>query len=164
MDSGLFATGRLTMPRFFLTLLLISGLTTAAHAAEIHKWIDRSGKTHFGDRPPTDGTPSREVQIRDIPKSDLRVPSNEERRARQDYLLRSYDEERSEKEQSMAREKARKGQLTAKCERANDKLEKLKRSSYLYEVDAAGKKVIRSNEARDQVISTLEKAIAKNCQ
>ena len=152
------------MPRFFLTLLLIGGLTTAADAAEIHKWIDRNGKTHFGDRPPADGTPSREVQIRDVPKSDLRVPSNEERRARQDYLLRSYDEDRTKKEQSIAREKARKGRLTVKCERANENLEKLRRSSYLYEVDAAGKKIIRSDEARDQVILTLEKAITKNCQ
>lgn len=152
------------MPRFFITLLLTVGLTTAAHAADIHKWVDHNGKTHFGDRPPADGSPSRKVQIRDIPKSDLRVPSNEERRARQDYLLRSLDEDRTKKKQSAAREKTRRDQLAAKCDRASQDLQKFKRSSYLYELDASGNKVIRSDEARDQMIAALEKAITKNCQ
>ncbi|MFT5446789.1 MAG: hypothetical protein ACI9DC_001964 [Gammaproteobacteria bacterium] len=161
MDPGLFTTGSLTMSRLFLALLFLGGL---ANAAEIHKWVDRNGKTHFGDRPPADGTPSREVHLRDIPKSDLRVPSNEKRRARQDYLLRSYNEERTKKLQSVARENTRRDQLAEKCDRANKKLQKFKQSSYLYEVDAAGKKAIHSNEARDQAIQTLEKAITKSCR
>jgi hypothetical protein len=91
------------------------------------------------------------------------VPSKEQRRARQDYLLRSYDEDRTKKKQSVASEKTRRGRLTEKCRRTNEKLQEFKRSSYLYEVDASGKRVIRSDEAREQLILTLEKAIAKNC-
>jgi hypothetical protein len=42
------------MKTFRLALLLALGATALAAHADVYKWKDKDGKTHFGDRPPAD--------------------------------------------------------------------------------------------------------------
>lgn len=154
------------MLRSLPTTLLLAILACAAapgFAAGIYKWVDKNGKVHFGDRPPGGAAQSQEVKIRDIPQADLNVPSNAERRARQNLLLQSFEQDRADKKQAAAKEKERKQKLSRQCVRAKHNLEAIKRASHLYDLDDSGKKIIRSDADRDKTTDDLEQAIAKNC-
>ena len=147
-----------------LLLTLIASLASPAFAAGIYKWVDKNGKTHFGDRPPADAVRSQKMKIRDTPQADRQVPGDNERHEKRKYLLQSLGEERAEKKQKAAEEKQRKKELARKCVRARHRLSLLKRSSYLYDLDESGKKVIRSDEDRDKNIREFEKSISKQCK
>jgi len=139
-------------------------MTAPAFAAGIYKWVDKNGKTHFGDRPPTDVPQSKEVKIRDIPEADRHAPSDSERRARQNLLLQTYGQERAEKKQAAEKKKKERKILVRKCVVAKHKLKQFKQAGYLYGLDDSGNKVIRSDDQRDRAINNLEKAIQKNCK
>ena len=144
-------------------LTLMVCLSTSASGAGIYKWVDKNGKTHFGDRPPVHAAQSQEVKIRDIPQADRQVPSDAERRARQNLLLESFERQRAEKKQAAAEEKERRQKLARQCVRARHNLQQMQSSSYLYDLDDSGQKVIRSDKDREQTTRELEQAIAKNC-
>ena len=150
--------------RSLSTALLLTLVATPSFGAGIYKWVDKSGKTHFGDRPPTDATQSQEVKIRDIPRSEQRVPSDEERRSRRNLLLESFAEDRAEKEKTAARHKEKRKKLAAQCVQAKRSLQQIRRASHLYEVDESGNKVVHSDAERDAATRSLEKAIKKNCE
>lgn len=54
------ATGPITSKAMTLLLLL---MTTAAGAAEVHRWVDSKGRVHYGDRPPPD-VKTRKVEVK----------------------------------------------------------------------------------------------------
>ena len=149
--------------RSLSTALLLTVVATPSFGAGIYKWVDKNGKTHFGDRPPVDAAQPQEVRIRDIPQSEQRVPSDEERRSRRKLLLESFAEGRAEKEKTAARQKEERKKLAAQCVQAKQSLQQIRRSSHLYEVDESGNKVVHSDAERDEATRSLEKAIKKNC-
>ncbi len=54
--------------------------------------------------------------------------------------------------------------MARRCARARDNLAQMRRASYLYDLDAAGERIIRSDAQREAAIQTLEKTIADNCR
>ena len=144
--------------------LLLILLTSPSFAGDIYKWVDKNGKTHFGDRPPVGVTQAQEVKIRDIPEADRRVPSNEDRRSRQDLLIEYFEEDRAKKKQTAASEKEQREKLAAQCAQATRRLQEMRQSNYLYEVDDSGNKVIQSDARREKATRSLENKIRKNCR
>ncbi|MFT5175809.1 MAG: hypothetical protein ACI8W7_004002 [Gammaproteobacteria bacterium] len=147
-----------------ITLLLFTFTPATVPAAGIFKWVDKNGKTHFGDRPPADVTRPDEVKIRDIPEVDRQVPSDAERRARQNLMLRNFELEREQKKALAAKDKVKKKKLARQCVIAKRRLEKYQKAGYLYGLDDLGNKVIRSDAERAQATKKIETTINKNCK
>jgi hypothetical protein len=145
-------------------LALIASTAPCAIAQDIYKWVDEKGKTHFGDRPPAGAAQTQAITIRDIPEADRNVPSDAQRRAKENLLLERFAEERAEKKQAAVEEKKRRKKLIRQCIQARDQLRRIKRASHLYDLDDAGRQVVRSDEERKKVTRDLEQAIAKNCE
>ena len=147
-----------------IALLILTFAPATVPAAGIFKWVDKNGKTHFGDRPPADAARADEVKIKDIPEVDLRVPSDTERRARQDLMLRNFELEREQKKAAAEKDKIEKKKIARHCVLAKKRLEQYQQAGYLYGLDDAGNKVIRSDAARVQATKKLQTTINKNCK
>jgi hypothetical protein len=138
-----------------LALVVLSLAFCAAHNAvaadNVYKWLDKNGKVHFGDRPPPDASASEALDIKS-------------RRARQRRLLDSFEHDRAEKKHARAEDKERRKAQALKCLHAKDDLDQMRQASYLYDLNAAGEKIIQSAAERQQATLRLEKLIKKNCK
>jgi hypothetical protein len=137
--------------------LLMGGV----HAAGVYKWVDEQGRVHYGDRAPGDS--ARELKIR--PRGTTGpVPSETQRRERTRRLLDVFAEERRERKEQAERERQRRAQAVEYCARARDRLRNLERSSYVYELDRDGNRVVLSQARRDQALNEARAAIKRWCR
>lgn len=141
-----------------LTMGLLLG---AVHAAGVYKWRDEQGRVHYGDRSPGDS--ARELKIRP-PSPSAQVPNEAQRRERTRRLLDVFAEERREKQEQAERERQSKAQAEAYCARARDRLRNLERSSYVYELDRNGERVVLPEARRDQALDEARAAIKRWCR
>ena len=147
------------MLKIILLKIVLMIVAITAHA-EIYKWKDESGKTHYGDKP---AASSEKMDIKEEAKKGTSIDnaSREERRKR---LIETFDVERKEKKKENAKRKKEKEKLNAQCGRAKDKLRRYKRSSSLYSVDKEGNRNYLSEDTHRQAINTLQKQIKKHCK
>ncbi len=71
---------------FRVALFSVLSIVSFGVYAEIHKWVDESGKIHYGDRPPTSGDIEQldvsiesfsSVEVRKMDANDIAVLGNE---------------------------------------------------------------------------------------
>jgi len=109
-------------------IILFFGLLLAPLAsAEVYKWVDEKGKTHFSDKAPNKQAeklnlkPSKGVGRMDTPSS------GQDFRAIQQKMVDSYDAERAQKEQNLEKQKqqarAREDKIRKACEPVKDYLD-----------------------------------------
>lgn len=134
-----------------LALLVYSGMLNA----EIFKWVDEDGNTHYGDKPVES---AEEVQVDIEKKGNLK--SSMSREERQKKLMDSFDDDRAREK----KEKDKKKQHKQKCHEAKDKLNRLKGADYMYDLDKKGDRVILPEEERLKEIGRWSKSIKKNCR
>lgn len=127
--------------------------------AEIYKWVDEHGETHYGDRPIEN---SEELNVNTDNTGNRKSISN--RKERQKKLLDSMEEDRNRKQEEASRQKKNKENHKRRCAIAKDRLKGYERAGYLYGIDKNGKKVVRSNEERQQATDKLRKQIKKHCK
>lgn len=106
--------------------------------AEVYKWVDASGRVHFGDQAPA----NQKAQSLDFPETDAAPaasePSELERRQRQDKLARALEEDRLEKERQQTELKQQAEKKKAYCERFKNRMERLEASSQVYSENKDG--------------------------
>ena len=131
-------------------------------SAQVHKWVDANGVTHYGERPPSGGK-SKEVELRDASprqsggagpaasSSDLKTRELEYRR-RQAM--------RAEEETLNAQQKAQRDQA---CKKALASLINLRTINRLYELNERGERVYMSDAQRDDTLAKREAEYSRNC-
>ena len=62
------------MKHIFIALLCAVFIFSTAHAAERYRWVDKSGKVHYGDTPPADAVEVKTKNIFDATSSDSDLP------------------------------------------------------------------------------------------
>lgn len=139
-------------------------LGASPHAAEVYKWVDKNGKTHFGDKPPPHVTGAETLDVRPAPTSGNHAPSDAARRARRQRLLDDYAEQRSEKKLAAEKKKQQEQERKRRCAQARDNLENMRNASYLYDLDDKGERVVHSNESRQKMEREAERLIAQHCR
>lgn len=128
--------------------------------AEIYKWTDSSGTIHYDDKPPLQNK-KQLMNIREQHNSVQGVSGD--RLKRQKKLLDAMDEDRKLKKDETAKKKKKKAQLKKQCNNARDSLKGYLRSSYVYNLDKDGNRVVLPSSARDNVIARLRKRIETSC-
>ena len=139
-----------------LTFWVLWALVVPA-SAQVYKWVDEKGTTHYGERPPQ-GRKAQQVEqhlTNPGPASDR--PSWKEK----DLEFRGR---RIETEQAEGKRKQRDDAQRQACNQARDQLGQMKSASRSYRLDDKGERVFLSDEERSASIAQAEQALAQRCR
>jgi hypothetical protein len=148
--------------KIFNTLLKIWILWALAFAAsaQVYKWVDEKGTTHYGERPPQSKN-AREVEQRLAnpgPAPGTMVqPSWKDKDL--EFRSRRIETEQAEDQQTQREAKDRQA-----CNQARDSLAQMKSARRLYRLDDKGERVYQSDEQRQASVAQLEGLVAQRCR
>ena len=134
---------------FFMVSLLISPLCTAA---QIYKWVDAQGVTHFDAQPPQGQQATTVVTPSSSVSQPATVPGNN--------AIGNQQEIDNRVKKQVAEQQA---QLKAFCVQARTNLAQLQNNPRLRE-DVEGEMRRLTDQQRQERISETQKQIAQNCQ
>lgn len=147
---------RATLPARVFTMLGAALASATLFAADVYRWTDEHGKTHFGDRPPAAGALRIKVPTGNAPPDGLR----QERTQR---LLDEFAAARAEKKAS-AEERARAAEArAAACDEARGRHYEYEHSGYLYVWDDKGNKRVLSEREHAEARATARADVDKWC-
>ncbi|MFP5418028.1 MAG: DUF4124 domain-containing protein [Gammaproteobacteria bacterium] len=142
----------------FLGLLACS----AGHAqAELYKWTDGQGKTHYSDQPPTANTQS----IGGAAASQAEITSEAKKALNEKD--QAYQKRKKDADEARAKADAEAEQARIKrenCDRARKNLSVLESRPRVYSTDAAGRRVYMDDAARASALASSQQAVEKNCK
>jgi hypothetical protein len=142
-------------------ILLLCLAVAPVQAGKIYKWTDDNGNVHFSDRPASKAAKKITIKRHRLsPSGGISSP----RRYRRRRVLRVLKEDRLRRQRARV-QAARKQQVAeARCRYYRSRLENSRRSSYIYDRDASGKKRIYSSAQRQQYMQRLQAATEKWCK
>ena len=145
----------------WLSLLLITCTVIAAPVfAEVYKWVDDSGRTHYSDKPHNEKAKS--IQINKSPDPDPLHNTHVEKQRR---LLKVFNEERQEAKQRQAAEKTARLKREASCSRARKSLQAIKNARFLYKKSTDPRNpIVFSYKQRNKIIEVAKKAVQQRCK
>jgi hypothetical protein len=141
-----------------ILLLLTCVFISSSALAEIYKWVDDHGRTHYGDRPAGEAD---SLQV-DVSKKG-HMDSDTDRAEKRQRLLDAMQEDRFRKQQAADKQREQQQHAQRQCNHAKDRLKQYERAGYLYRLDKDGQRVVTSSEEREKVTERLRNEIRKNC-
>ena len=157
-DKNSFATGANGFRRLRF-LIFLPAICQATFSAQIYKWVDENGNTHYGDKPVDESAES--LSIHKAPDLD---ENHEQRISRQRRLLDVLKEEREQKEQRKARLAEEKRQRQAECDKARKRRLDIARATFLYKKSGdPDNPIIYSEEERRVATEKVDATIKKWC-
>lgn len=156
--------------RFVILLSLLAAFSQAE--AEIYKWVDGQGVTHYSEKPPASGR-AKKFQLRQESESvgaadagQVKTDNANENRLRlekEKKLLRAMSEDRRQEKQKRQREEKITRQRIRNCAIAKDSLRRYESSTSVYKVDDKGNRVILPSTERDKSIQHARAQVKKWC-
>ncbi|MCP4409033.1 MAG: DUF4124 domain-containing protein [Gammaproteobacteria bacterium] len=148
--------------RLSVLLIVLIPVFAVLNAAEIYKWKDENGKLHFGDNKPRDRA-AEQIDIKSTSAVPV-IPSQDERRKRQQRLLRLFEQEREEANIEAQRKKQHQLRSQKNCAFARDRLRSLERSAYVYDLDKQGNRIILPEDRHQASMSAARKKVEHWCR
>ncbi len=128
--------------------------------AQVYKWVDEKGVTHYGERPPQ-GKKAKEVEQRLANPGPAPGKEGQPGWKEQDLEFRRR---RIEAEQTEAKDKQQESSQRRACNQARDQLAQMKSARGLYRLNEAGERVFQGDEERKASIARLEQLISERCR
>lgn len=131
----------------------------APAVAQVYKWVDEKGVTHYGERAPQ-GKKVDEVGQR------LANPSAAPGQATQPTWQErdlEFRKRRIQTEQAEAKSKQREALQRQACNQMRDHLAQMKSARRVYALNEKGERVFQSDEERNASIARLEKLVSERC-
>lgn len=144
------------MKKIFFFLLLYQGCFIAN--AEIFKWVDDTGQTHYGDKPVKS---AEKLNISIKKNGNLSVGSR--RLQKQQQLMESFKDDRQRSNKEKAKVKKHKLKRKRACIETKDRLRQFERARSLYNLDKDGNRVSVSNDIRQKNTEALRQRIKSLC-
>ena len=139
-------------------MLLVPGLVSA----QVYKWVDANGVTHYGEQPPA-ASKSREVKLRDAnPRAD-NAPQPAAASSYKDREL-EFRKRQTERERAEAKVAEDKGSRERECRAAANDLNDLRNSGRIYDLNDKGERVWMSDTQRDSAIARREAEYNRRCR
>ncbi|WP_160108415.1 DUF4124 domain-containing protein [Pseudomonas izuensis] len=140
------------MRAFFLTAGLLIGLSPFSMAAQIYKWVDTQGVTHYDAQPPS-GQHATVVVTPSPPTSNPTIPKSSGTIGDQQTIDRNVKKQVADQ----------RAELKVFCEQARTNLAQLQNNPRLREeVDGELRRL--DDTQRQERIGETQKQIAENCQ
>ena len=144
-----------------LVLAVLAVVLSAPAAAQIYKWVDGSGVTHYSEKPPENGK-SKEVQLREA------SPASAKPKVGPDTTLqereRAFNQRQVAREQAEAKQ-AKESAVTEKwCKEARIALADMQRAPRMYELNDKGERVYVSDKVREDSIAAHQADYDQHCK
>ncbi len=128
--------------------------------AQVYKWVDDKGVTHYGERPPQ-GKKAEKVEQRLANPEPAPGAAAQPNWKEQDLEFRKR---RIETEQTEAKDKQRETSQRQTCNQARDQLAQMKSARRLYRLDEKGERVFQSDDERNAAIARFERLVSDRCR
>jgi hypothetical protein len=143
-------------------------ITSSQVFAEVYRWTDENGVTHFSETPPPNG---QEAQVEDLP-DDVAGPVNDESGIDPSTVLSDVadseaspaDLQRQALAEKRAQRKAEQSALEASCRQAVARLSQIEPSRRVFYTNDEGEMVRMDDDQRVGEIDELQDFIDKNCK
>ena len=128
--------------------------------AQVYKWVDEKGVTHYGERPPQGG------KAEDVQQRLARPGSAPAKAAQPDWKEKDleFKKRRIDAEQAEAKSAQRESSQRQACNQARDQLAQLKTARRTYRLDEKGERVFQSDDERNASVARLEQAVSERCR
>ncbi len=146
------------MVRSLLTVCLLWALVIPA-SAEVYRWVDDNGVTHYGERPPQ----GRKAEELKQPAEPQPTPGSAAPRTWQEKEL-DFRKRRLEAEQAEAQAREREAARQRACNEARDQLAQMKMARRVYHLDEHGERVYESDAEREASVARQEQLVAERCR
>ena len=148
-------------------------LLTQLAQAEIYKWVDEHGQTHYGEKPPAYNQ-AKKIQLRSQPGHSPSASSKQNttiekpadtatRLEKQKKLIRALSEDRKQKKEQREKLQRMEKQRIRNCAIAKDDLRRYENSSAVYKVDDKGNRITLPSSERDKSILRARAEAKKWC-
>lgn len=128
-------------------------------AAEVYKWIDEEGRTHYGERPPVED--ANRIEIREAPQVE---DSLKQQSIDQQKLLQIYEEERNLKKEEKLKAEQEKAERQQQCQSLANNLDDLQQGRVFYDLDEKGERKYLSEAELADYIRKLQSDYDKYCK
>lgn len=140
-----------------LSALLCCGPIGAA-TAQVYKWVDENGVTHYGERPPQNRKAQTvETKPMTAPGSSPARPPDWQEKNLEFQKRRIERAQQAEREQQEAQEKRK------RCIVARDDLEYMQSARRLYDLNDKGERVYLDDAERSAAIERARRGVEKSC-
>jgi hypothetical protein len=145
-----------------LGLAILAALALPA-AAQIYKWVDEKGRTHYGEKPP-EGVKAVEMGAAPPSSGSNPVPP-----AQPDWKQKELEAKRQridrEKKESQESARAERGaaERQYRCEDGRRRLAMLDEQIRLYDRNDKGEKVYMEDKDRPAAYDAARRLVAENC-
>ena len=145
-----------------LGLALVLACAAAAAQAQVFKWVDEKGRTHYGEKPP-EGVKSSEV-AKPVPPSDpskVRAPDDWRKKAQEARSDKSQRDQAADSEKR--REANERGEQERRCRNAKVALDRLENVQGLYRYNDKGERVYFTDAEREPEKARVRREIQEHC-
>ncbi|MFN0159875.1 MAG: DUF4124 domain-containing protein [Burkholderiales bacterium] len=144
-----------------IAVLLPALLAVTPVAAQVYKWVDEKGRTHYGERPPASGK-SKEMPIREAaPKSDRAAGAATPSVKDQETAFRQRQVKREEEEAKAAKDTAVRER---QCKSARGDLADLQVQRRVFTRNDRGEREFMSDTERESRVAQLQSEVNRFCR
>jgi hypothetical protein len=138
----------------FAALLLVAALCRA----ELYRWVDEAGQTHFADQPQY--SQPHEIAVRPAAAAPADPVQRMDKTRR---LLNAFQVERQQQREANAKRQEETQQRRRNCIQARDNLRQASEAGNIYRLDASGNRIYLSEPERAAAIHRHQQAVAEWC-
>lgn len=144
-----------------VVMLLAALLFPAASAqAQVYKWVDAKGVTHYDDKPP-ENVKSKEVPLRGAAAAPAPAPAGDAAWQEKERAFKQRQVERNDAEAKKAQEQAK---LAAQCQKAGVNLADLKATGRVFNRNEKGEREFLTDKERDSLIAARQEEYNQHCK
>lgn len=141
-----------------LLLPIIALIIALPSQAEVYRWTDENGKTHFSDKPHADAT-----QLDIKPQKPSGIGSSQQQIERQKAMLDDFQEKRERQQQQATQIRKKQAATDRYCKGLRNRLKNYREADYLFNRDASGEKQHLSDQQKQREEQQLRAEIAERC-
>ena len=153
------------MKRVFLVLAALA--FAAAASAQTYKWVDKDGKTRYGDTPPpgVKATPIRGPSGPAAPAAtESKKGASKDKPLSPEAAFRKRQEDQKEADEKASKERAEADVRRQNCESARANLRQLESGQRMSTVNASGERVFIDDNERAAQTQRAQKAVSEFCK
>ncbi len=142
--------------------ILLLFLLPLAAAAQVYKWVDEQGQTHYSQQPPVE---QKSQQIN--PSTGGGLGNDEAAKQRDQYreMFASPDEKKAKEAEEQAKKKAEyEKELKARCDRVRASLTAMQNNPGRRLKNDKGEVIRLTEEQRQKDMKTAQEWLEKNCK
>lgn len=150
-------------PRFLLVLSAV-GLSLAANAEQVHKWVDAEGKVHYSDQPAPDKSKDKTLTITTKPLSGANEKPATQGLAEKEQEFRKRKAAEAEAKAKQEKSDAEAKKKAQNCEQARNNLRTVQEGGRIVRYNEAGEREYLDDTGRQQAIVDAQKSVEEWCK